>query len=336
MVLSVGVGCAAAASDRAGGHKKNTNFQKNLTFSKKNRTFAKNCVLKNCVLMKKIMLLSAAALTMVLVSCNQNRIAEMENELDNLRTEKHLADSLQNEFYRFLNEIENNLAEIKQKEKIISDAASERPRNLQEKIVHDLADISELLDKNRQRLNELEGLRRQLRAANVNTQNLQEMITGLTRRVEEQEEQIKELQERLRVANEKIEHLTVENKLIAADNERKQAKIDDQIVELNTAYYTMGTAASLREAGVTTQRGGFIGIGRTNVVNESASLSNFTKVDIREFARLETNSERIEIITPHAAESFRINSDDKRNLVIEITNPALFWKSSKYLVIRTR
>ena len=282
------------------------------------------------------MFLSVAAITMMLVGCNQNKIAEMESDLENLRNERRVADSLQNEFFAFLNEIENNLSEIKQKEKIISDAASERPRNLQDKIRHDMAEISDLMEKNRARLNELESLRRQLRAANVNTQGLQEMIDSLTRRVEEQEAEIKELQERLRIANERIEVLTVENQQITEDNERKQAKIDEQIVELNTGFYTMGTAAALREAGVITQRGGFIGIGRTRTINEEAALKNFTRVDIREFKRLETNSERVEVVTPHAAESFRIDNSNPKNLVIEITNPAVFWKSSKFLVVRTR
>jgi DNA repair exonuclease SbcCD ATPase subunit len=285
--------------------------------------------------MKKLIFLSVAFL-IAFTSCNQGKIAEMENELANLRNEKHVADSLQDKFYEFLNEIENNLTEIKTKERIISETASERPQNLQEKIVQDLDDISKLMERNRQRLNELENLRRQLRAANVNVQNLQEMIDALTRRVEEQEAEIKALQEKLQIANEKIEVLVTENRQISEDNERKQAKIDEQIVELNTGFYTMGTSAALREAGVITQRGGFIGIGRTLTVNEQAALQNFTKIDIRQFTRLETNSERIDLITPHAPESFRINNENPRNLVIEITNPTLFWKSSKFLVVRVR
>jgi myosin heavy subunit len=285
--------------------------------------------------MKKIIFLTVAVL-IVFTSCNQGKIAEMENELTNLRNEKHVADSLQDKFYEFLNEIESNLSEIKSKERIISETAGERPQNLQEKIVQDLDDISKLMEKNRQRLNELEGLRRQLRAANVNVQNLQEMIDALTRRVEEQEVQIQELQEKLQVANEKIEVLATENRQITEENERKQAKIDEQTIELNTAFYTIGTSSALRTAGVITQRGGFIGIGRTLTVNEQAGLQNFTKIDIREFTRLETNSERVDLVTPHAPESFRLNNENPKNIVIEITNPTLFWKSSNFLVVRTR
>lgn len=286
--------------------------------------------------MKKFIFLSITTFAIMLTSCNQGKIAEMENELATLRNEKHVADSLQNEFYSFLNEIENNLAEIKTKERIISETASEKPLNMQEKIVQDLADISNLMDRNRQRLNELENVRRQLRAANANTEKLQEMIDALTARVEQQEAEIKELQEKLRIANEQIDELRVENRAIIEDNERKQAKIDDQIIELNTGYYVIGTSQELRANHVITQRGGFIGIGKTTVMNEDAALQNFTRIDIREFTRLETNSERIEVITTHAPESYRINNEDKKNLVIEITNPALFWKSSKFLVVRVR
>ena len=286
--------------------------------------------------MKKLTILSITTLAIVLSGCNQNKIAELENELLNLRNERHVADSLQNKFYEFLNEIEGNLVEIKERERIVSAAATERPRSLQEKIIQDLADISDLMEKNRARLGELESLRRQLRAANRDTQGLQEIINSLTRRVEEQEAQIRELQARLRVANERIEVLTVENRQITEENVRKQARIEEQVIELNTGFFTMGTSQVLRENGVITQRGGFIGIGRTRTINEEAAAKNFTKVDIREFKHLETNSERIEIITPHAPESFRINNDDRRNLVLEITNPTLFWQSSKFLVVRTR
>jgi septal ring factor EnvC (AmiA/AmiB activator) len=286
--------------------------------------------------MKKLIVLSIAVLAILFTGCNQAKIAEMEAEILNLQNEKHLADSLTSKFYEFLNEVDNNLAEIKRKEKIISKTTGETRQAPQQKILQDLADISEMMDKNRARLNELESLRRQLRAANVNTQHLQDMIDALKRRVEEQEAEIKELQEKLRVANQRIDVLVVEKQELTEDNERKQAKIEDQIIELNVDYYTIGTSASLREAGIITRSGGFIGIGRTNVVNESMNLNNFTKIDIRDFKRLETNAERIEIITTHAPESFRINNDDRKNLVIEITNPTLFWKSSKFLVVRTR
>jgi vacuolar-type H+-ATPase subunit I/STV1 len=286
--------------------------------------------------MKKLIVISVAALAMMLSGCNQNKIAEMENEILSLRTEREIADSLQGKFYEFLSEIEGNLAEIKSREKLISQTTSEKPQNLQEKILQDLADISDLMTKNRNRLAELESLRRQMRAANLNTENMQEMIDALKARVAEQEEQIRELQEKLKIAHERIEVLTTENFQITEDNIKKQAKIDEQIVTLNTAYYTIGTLQSLREAGVITQRGGFIGIGKTRTINEDAALKSFTKIDIREFARLETNSDKIEIITPHAADSYKINNSDPKNLVVEITHPDVFWKSSKYFVVRTR
>ncbi|MCL2412832.1 MAG: hypothetical protein FWC98_01690 [Bacteroidales bacterium] len=286
--------------------------------------------------MKKIITLSIVAIAVMLTSCNRGKIAEMENEIQNLRNERHVADSLQGAFYSFLLEIENNLTEIRTREQMVADAARERPRNLQERIVQDLNEISTLMQQNRERLNDLERVRRQLRAANVETRRLQELIDSLTRRVEEQEAQIAELQEQLKQANLRIETLTTENQMLTEEGERMQAQIDQQTVDLNTAFFTMGTSQTLRANGVITQRGGFIGIGRTQIINDDAALQNFTRIDIREFTRLETNSQRIDLITPHAPGSFRINNEDPRNLIIEITNPAEFWKSSKFLVVRTR
>jgi len=288
--------------------------------------------------MKKFTIISIAAIAFALTSCdfNANRTAELEKELENLRNERHIADSLQNVFYDFLLEIEGNLTEIRTRERIVQDAARERPRNLQERIVQDLADISALMEQNRARLNDLERIRRQLRTANADVTRLTELIESLQARVEEQEEQIRELQEQLNIATQRIETLTAENVMITEESERRQAVIDQQTIDLNTGFYTIGTMQALRESGIITQRGGFIGIGRTNMINEEAAAQNFTRIDVREFIRLETNAQRIEIVTPHPAGSFRINNEDTRNLVIEITDPSTFWTSSRFLVVRTR
>ena len=286
--------------------------------------------------MKKIIALSIAAFVIMLTSCNQNQVTQLENELETLLAEKETALELHDQFNQFLIEIEANLAEIKRKEKIISQAPNERPQSLEQSIRQHMTDINNLMDNNRRRLAEVENLRRQMRAANVNTERMQALIKSLEARIEEQEAQIRELQEKLRVANARIEVLVTENQQITEENIRKQEKIEEQVIELNTGFYTMGTSQALREAGVITRSGGFIGIGRTLTVNDDAALKNFTRIDIREFTRLETNSERIEIITPHAPGSFRINDSDRRNMVIEITNPAEFWKSSKFLVVRVR
>ncbi len=287
--------------------------------------------------MKKHIIFGIAVLAVILSGCNQDKIEQLELENQTLRSDKHVADSLQNKFYDYLNEIESNLAEIKDKEKIISQATGEKPQNVQEKIIQDLADISTLMDKNRNRLAELSTLRKQMKDAKMETEKLQEMITALEARIAQQEEEIKNLQEQLRVANEKIDALKVENQQIAEENAKKQATIEEQTIALNTAYYTTGTSQTLRESGVITQKGGFVGIGKTKTINQEVDLKNFTKVDIREFKKLETNSDKIEIITPHPAESYKIDkTTNPKNIVIEITNHEEFWKSSKYLVVRVR
>lgn len=286
--------------------------------------------------MKKTVILGTALLAAILTGCNQDKIEQLEHENQTLRSEKQVADSLQDNFYSYLTEIEANLSEIKNKEKIISKATGEQPQNVQQKILQDLADISTLMDKNRNRLAELQSLRNRMKEANLNTEKMQELIAALETRVAEQEAQIKELQEQLKVANEKIDELKAENQKIADDNAQKQAKIAEQTIELNTAYYTVGTSQTLKEAGIITQKGGFIGIGKTKILNEGADVKKFTKIDIREFKKLESNSDKIEMITQHAAGSYKIDNTNPENIVIEITNPTEFWKSSKYLVVRTR
>ncbi|GHV72499.1 hypothetical protein FACS1894201_02000 [Bacteroidia bacterium] len=269
-------------------------------------------------------------------SCNREKLAQLEKDVQTLRAEKHVADSLQDAFYAYLNEVESNLNTIKGKEQIISETREGQPTSVQEKILQDLAEINDLMEKNRKSLRELEGLRSKLREANVNTSRLEEMVKALQVRVSEQEAQIQKLQAELKIANEKIAELSAQNKQIQEENERKQKTIEEQIKTLNTAYYVLGTSQQLKETGVINTKGGFIGIGKATVISKTADPSQFKRIDVRETKVIETNSARIDIISPHTEGAYTIDSSDPNNLKIEIKDATAFWKQSKYLVVKVR
>ena len=61
--------------------------------------------------------------------------------------------------------------------------------------------------------------------------------------------------------------------------------------------------------------------------------SYFTKIDIRTDKEIKFYSKSAKLLTQHSASSYTLQPDANRQYVLRITNPQLFWSTSKYLVV---
>ena len=96
---------------------------------------------------------------------------------------------------------------------------------------------------------------------------------------------------------------------------------------LQPLHKSRGTAKALKAKGIVVK----------NTVNPNLRLQNFSEVeDYTELTLIETKSSKVEIISKHPANSYRINDRDKKNLKIEITDPQAFWKTTRVCVIEVR
>ncbi len=103
--------------------------------------------------MKKSILIFTIAI--LLVACNQKKLEQLSQENTELKEEAANNDSTINEFIQTINEIEENLALIKEKEDMISLSAQsnvENRKNAREAIVQDLQSIESLMEENRQKM----------------------------------------------------------------------------------------------------------------------------------------------------------------------------------------
>ena len=274
------------------------------------------------------------ALIFLVSGCNQAEVERLKSEKADLQSAIHeleeqsaLKDSTINDFFNSFNEIESNLAMIREKEKNIKSQRlgnGEVRKDVKEQIISDITDINELLAENRDRINNLND---NLRKANINSRRFQEMIAGLEQRVSEKNEEITTLRTNLANANTALSALNdlyIESVL---DNEAKEE-------ELNTAFYAFGTYKELKENGVLTKEGGIIGLGSAKTLRKDFNRGYFKKIDIRQKTDLDLYSEKARIITTHPPESYELATVDGA-YQLQIKKPDVFWSASKYLVVVT-
>ena len=68
-------------------------------------------------------------------------------------------------------------------------------------------------------------------------------------------------------------------------------------------------------------------------IRDSFNKEYFTKIDIRVDKEIKLYSRSAELLTAHPSNSYTLQRDANKQYVLRITNPQLFWSTSKYLVV---
>ncbi|MFW5759688.1 MAG: hypothetical protein ACOCXH_01765 [Cyclobacteriaceae bacterium] len=292
--------------------------------------------------MKKIFLL--IFITAGFFSCNQQKVNTLETENGQLSQELAEKDSLMIGYIESFNEIESNLAEIREREMSIALQGSESGRSsaeIQDQIKEDIKAINQLISQNKETIKELN---EKLQNSNGNNarlnRTLMELKEKLNQQIVEKDEQIAQLKEELEQMNFTVEELNsdldtlkTQNSQLAEANQEKESIIEEKTNEINTAYLALGTKKELEEKEIISKEGGFLGIGKTEVLNNDLTMAQFKKIDIRTTLIIPVSAKKIEFVTSHPADSYRLVGE-KEIEKIEILNPDSFWNNSRYLVVR--
>lgn len=274
-------------------------------------------------------LLVLSSLLLLLFSCNND---ELENKISELQQDSIAAmnqlNSKEEEILTYissLNEIQENLTQIKEKEKIMTtrfDNGNEITPTMKQQIIEDINLINELLQENKDKMAALSS---RLKKSNLKIAELEKMIEMLATQVQEKDAQIAKLQTKLAEANEQIRVLFEEYNFRLEELSEKEEL-------LNTAYYCYGTAKELLDNGVITKEGGFIGIGKSKKLADDFNKKYFTQVDISTFYELDLAASKAKLVTTHPSDAYEIKGEKTADKLI-IKNPEVFWSASKYLVI---
>jgi len=186
----------------------------------------------------KLNLLILLIATTLFFSCNNY---ELENLIDDLQQDSLNAINELNgkeeeilTYISSLNEIQENLVEIKEREKLMTtrfDKGNEITPNMKEQILEDINLINGLLQENKDKMAALSS---RLKKSNLKIAELEKMIEMLAVQVQEKDAQIADLQTKLAQANEQIKVLFEEYNL-------RLEELGEQEDLLNTVYYCFGT-----------------------------------------------------------------------------------------------
>lgn len=277
----------------------------------------------------KLNLLLLLIATALFFSCNND---ELENRISDLQQDSLSAISELNgkeeeilTYISSLNEIQENLSQIKEREKLMTtrfDKGGEFTPNMKEQILEDINLINSLLQENKDKMAALSS---RLKKSNLKIAELEKMIEMLAIQVQEKDAQIADLQTKLAQANEQIKVLFEEYNL-------RLEEIGVQEDLLNTAYYCFGTSKELLANGVITKEGGFIGIGKTQKLADEFNKKYFTQVDITTINEIALAATKAKVVTNHPSSSYEIKGEKTADKII-IKDSEAFWSASKYLVV---
>jgi len=288
----------------------------------------------------KTILLSLISLIVLFASCSQDKIDKLTHQRDSLNTVAAEKDKAIADFMKAINEIQDNLQTIKEKEDLINKSTSgenQIPQDSLDRINEDILLIYDLLLTNKKTI---QTLTQRLSYANVKIAGFDKMLNGLKAQITERDNEIQLLKGKLAAVNINIDNLNkvIQDLKLGIDTlnqslATKQEVIEEKTSKLNMAWYVIGTKDELLKGGVIEKKGGFIGIGRTYRMKKSFNKSKFIEINVEQTKSIDLNCKKAELITTHPPTSFKINGKEPKITNLEVKDVDEFWGASKYLVV---
>ena len=281
--------------------------------------------------MKKLLFLAIGLTLITFMGCKEDRkVADVAGFSQNDSLQKIIAqkDNEINDIMETFNQIEAGFKEINEAENRVSLMKDGEGANRRQQLVENVQFISATMKENRTLI---EKLRRQLRESSVKSDNLKKTIENLVAELEEKDNQLQQLRAELDAKNIHIAELdqtisglndNVTN--LQTESSQKSATIQAQDKQLNTAWFVFGTKKELKEQRI---------IDGDRVLESNFNKSYFTKIDIRVEKEIKLYSKYAKILSMHPSDSYTLEKDANKQYVLRITNPQIFWSTSKYLVI---
>ena len=275
----------------------------------------------------------------VMASCNQREeqleqeVATLNEELEQLRLESQEKEENIKMFFESMEQIRENLNEIKVKQNLITEETRGQDQvgqDVRKQIESDLEAISNLMEDNRRRLADLN---RQLRNSNVKITEFENMVASLTSEIEEKNVEISTLRDNLNELN--ISNMALAETIEKLEEEKAENLqiIEEKTEQLNTAYFTYGTRDELVDKVIIEKSGGVLGIGRTFLVNSEINPEYFTRLNITQVDKLQVPGKNPRLISQHPDGSYVLEMVDEEGAQIIIEDPAQFWSTTRYLVV---
>lgn len=281
--------------------------------------------------MRKLLMV-AVLVTLVLTGCQDNKKEapalvrlEQTDSLQKIITQK---DNEMNDLMGTLNEIETGFREINEAENRVELVKDGEGANRSQQLRENVQFISNRMKQNRALIAKL---RQQLRESSFKGDEFKKTIENLVKQMNEKDQQLQELRVELDAKDihiteldETINTLNSDVNNLTAESAQKTETITNQDKQLNTAWYVFGTKKELKEQRILVDG---------KVLQGNFNKSYFTKIDIRVSKEVKFYSKSVRLLTMHPSSSYTLTQDNNNQYILRISNPQLFWSTSKYLVV---
>ena len=284
--------------------------------------------------MKKILLYCFCLSLFTLGSCKQEQKspqADTTQQSDSLQKIIAEKDNEINDMMETFNQIQAGFQEINEAENRLSIVKDGEGANRRRQLLENVRFIANTMKENRALITKL---RQQLRESSVKGDQLKVTIDNLVAEMEEKDRQLKQLRAELDAKDIHITELdatinTLNSNVsdLQEESARKTETINTQDKQLNTAWYVFGTKKELKEQRI---------LDGDKVLESNFNKSYFTKIDIRVDKEIKRMSKSAKILTMHPSGSYTLQRNANKMYVLRITNPQIFWSTSKYLVVQVK
>lgn len=285
--------------------------------------------------MKKLLSVTLIAiLSLAFVGCQGNKQSADSAEraqTDSLRQVISQKDNEINDMMGTLNEIQDGFNEINAAENRVTIAKGGEGANKEQQIRENIQFIAKTMKHNRELIAKL---RNQLKQSSVKGDALKNTLENLSKQLEEKDKQLQQMRAELDAKDihiteldEAINNLHTNVNNLANESSKKSQVINSQDKQLNTAWFVFGTRKELKEQRI---------IEGDKVLQSNFNKNYFTKIDIRVDKEIKLYSKYAKVLTMHPSSSYLLQRDANKQYTLKITNPEIFWSTSKYLVILVR
>lgn len=286
------------------------------------------------MIMKKMFFISVGMMMLAVTGCNQNKTKEgavSTEQNDSIQQILSQKDSEINEMIGLMNEVQEGFRQINEAENRVTIAKDGEGSDKKQVLRDNIKFITERMQKNRDLIAKL---REQLANSSLKGSQLKSTIDNLVKQLDEKDQQLQQLRAELDAKDihigeldETINHLNTNVNNLTTESAQKSETISAQDKQLNTAWYVFGTKSELKEQRI---------IADGKVLQGNFNKNYFTKIDIRVDKVIKLYSKSARLLTLHPASSYTLARDANKEYVLTITNPQIFWSTSKYLVIQVK
>ena len=288
--------------------------------------------------MKKLSILAVCALA--IVSCKNEApkqdlaTVQLRDSLNQIIAQK---DNEINDMIATFGDIEEGFREITEAQSRVTLAKQGEGTNSAKRIKENMQFIQQTMRQNKELINKL---KQQLRESSFKSEELKKLIDNMQQQLEEKEAQMQALREELdkkdiHIAelDETVANLNTDVNQLTEETTQKSQTISQQDKQLHTAWFVFGTKDELKKQNILTKDGMF---SKTRLLEKDFNKDYFTKIDIRIDKEIKLYSKSAEMLTSHPSSSYTLAPDANKQYVLRITDPDLFWSTSKYLVSQVK